>query len=85
MDDTKIVEAGLVLLEAQRERAKSGLSAVDAALGRIGKAPDDAISRGPKSSLTDAQIDGAITTIQHALTTQRNLQSAAKMVMGLFF
>lgn len=85
--DQQIIEAGRVLLQARKERgADAGVvpDAVTAALGKVSLPQDDAIAKGPRSVLTDAEVDANLAQLSAAGAQASASLGLVKTVFGLF-
>lgn len=84
--DQQVIEAGRIILQARKERgpdAGAVPDAVAAALGKIGL-PDDAIAKGPRAVLSDAEIDSNLTKLSAAGAQATASMGLVKTVFGLF-
>ena len=83
--DLQIAEAAAVLLQARKERGAAAAvpASVAAALSNI-NLPEDAISRGPSSVFTDAEVNGNLTALQVELTKGAVTKGFATKLLGLF-
>jgi hypothetical protein len=84
--DQQVIEAGRIILQARKERgpdAGAVPDAVAAALGKIGL-PDDAIAKGPRAVLTDAEIDANLSKLSTAGAQATASLGLVRTVFGLF-
>lgn len=89
--DQQVVEAVKTILQAKQERGLSLPVAavvgevpdvVTEALASIGLPSDDAKAKGPRSPLTDAEVDSVVHELEAALARDKVTADLAKSALG---